>query len=90
MIQSGGILPDLLAAIPQIILLTIEEALKRGVKEAVTLAKNDAWELAKKKTEHFVHKGINEFNKKFTLSKGLEITLTKIKIKKYYKSNLSL
>ena len=48
MIQSGGILPDLLAAIPQIILLTIEEALKRGVKEAVTLAKNDAWELAKK------------------------------------------
>ena len=39
MIQSGGILVNSLSAIPQAMFLTGVEALKRGVKEGVTLTK---------------------------------------------------
>ena len=46
------------------------EALKRGVKEGVTLAQNSAPELAEKATEYYVNKGINKLNKIFTSSKG--------------------
>ena len=81
MIQSGRILGELLAAISQTIILTGAEALKRGVKEGVTLAKNAAPELFEKATKTYVNKGINELNKKFTSSKGSEITLTNDGIK---------
>ena len=77
MIQSGGILADLLAAIPQAIFLTRVEALKRGVKNALTLAKDAAPELVEKATEHFFNKGTNELNKRFTPSKSSRRTLTK-------------
>ena len=42
MIQSGGILSDLLADIPQVMFLTGIQALKREAKKVVTLAKNAA------------------------------------------------
>ena len=49
MIQSGEIIADLLAAIPQGIFLAKVETLKRWVK-SVTLAKNAATVLAEKST----------------------------------------
>ena len=66
MIRSGEIFADLLVAIPQAMFLTGVEALKRGVKKGVRLAKNKAPELAENGTEYFVNKRINELNKKFT------------------------
>ena len=45
MIQSGRILADLLASIPQETFLTGVEALKRGVKKGATLANIAAPEL---------------------------------------------
>ena len=44
--------------------LTGIKALKSGVKNGVTLEKNEAPELAEKATEYYVNKGINELNKK--------------------------
>ena len=48
MIQSGGFLIDLLAAIPQVIFLTGKQVLERRFKKGVTLAKNAAPELSQK------------------------------------------
>ena len=62
--QSGGVLVDILSAIPQAMFLTGIKALKSGVKNGVTLEKNEAPELAEKATEYYVNKGINELNKK--------------------------
>ena len=39
MIQSGGILGDLLVAIPQAMFLTGKEVLKRGLKKGITSEK---------------------------------------------------
>ena len=70
MIQSGGILADLLPAIPQAIFLPWVEAIKRGVKRGVTLAKNAALELPWKSTRLYGYKGMNELKKKFASSKS--------------------
>ena len=75
-IKSGGILADLLPAIPQAMFLTEKEVLKKGLKKDITIAKNAAPELAEKATEYYVNKGINELNKKPTSSKGSGVTLT--------------
>ena len=69
-IQSGGILADLLEAIPQAMFLTRVGALKKGVEKSVTLAKNAATKLAEKATESYAIKGINELDKNCTSSKG--------------------
>ena len=58
-IQSGGILDDLIAAIPQGMFLAPELAPK----------------LAEKVTRYYINKGINELNKKFASRKGSGITL---------------
>ena len=50
MIQSGGIIANLLVAIPQAIFLATEESLKRGLKKGITLAKKAVPELAEKTT----------------------------------------
>ena len=73
MIQSGGILGDVIAAIPQVIFLTRKEVLKK----VIFLAPKLAPKLAGKGTEYYINKEINELNKKFTLG----ITLTNNKIK---------
>ena len=75
-IKSGGILADLLPAIPQAMFLTEKEVLKKGLKKDITIAKNAAPELAEKATEYYVNKGINELHKKLTSSKGSGVTLT--------------
>ena len=80
-IQSGGILADLLAFILQVMYLTGAETLKKGGKKGVTLAKNAVPELAEKATWYYVNKGINQLNKKNTSSKGSGITLAKNEIK---------
>ena len=59
MIQSGLALADFFLAISKAIFLTRVEALKRGVKKGVILARNAAPELAEKATEYYVNKGIN-------------------------------
>ena len=79
--QSGGVLVDILSAIPQAMFLTGIKALKNGVKNGVTSEKNEAPELAEKATEYYVNKGINELNKKIASSKGTEINLTNNEIK---------
>ena len=40
------------------------EALKKGVKKGITLAKNAAPKLSEIGTEYYVNKGINELNRK--------------------------
>ena len=72
MIQSGWILGELIAGIPQLIFLMRKEVLKK----VMSLAKDAAPILAGKTTKYYVHKEINKFNKKFTSSKGSGITLT--------------
>ena len=62
--QSGGVLVDILSAIPQAMFLTGIKALRNGVKNGVTSEKNEAPELAEKATEYYVNKGTNELNKK--------------------------
>ena len=52
MIQSGGILGNLLVAISQVMFLTGKEVLKREIEKGITLPKNSAPELAEKATEH--------------------------------------
>ena len=47
-------------------------------------------ELARKATEYYINKGINEFNKTFTSSKDSWITLTNNKIKDILKVIKSL
>ena len=73
MAQSGGILGDLLVALPQAMFLAGKEALKKGISLAPKLAPI----LAEKAT----HKGINEVNKKFVSDKGSGTTLTNNEIK---------
>ena len=85
MIQSGGILGDLLMAIPQVMFLAGKEALKK-----VSLAPKLAPILAEKATEYYINKGINELNKKFKSSKGTGITLTNNEIKDIMKMIKSL
>ena len=70
--------------------LTEVEALKRGVKKGLTLTKITVTELAEKATEYYVSKGINELNKKFTLSSGSGITPTKNEMKDIMKVTKSL
>ena len=82
MMQSGGILGDLIVAIPQVIFLTGKDSLKKDVSLAL--------KLARKATEYYINKGINELNKKFTISKCLEITLTNNEIKDIMKVIKSL
>ena len=49
-IPSGGILSDLLMALPQPMFVTGIEVFKRGIKKGITLAKNAAPGLAKRAT----------------------------------------
>ena len=72
MIQSGWILGELIAGIPQLIFLMRKEVLKK----VMPLAKDAAPVLAGKTTKYNVNKEINKFNKKFTSSKGSGIILT--------------
>ena len=62
MIQSGGILGELLAAIPQAMFLSGREVLREGISLAPKLAPK----LAEKATEYYINKRINELNKKST------------------------
>ena len=55
MLQSGGILGELLVAIPQTKFLTGKEALKKGTLLAP--------KLAEKATEYYINKGINKLNR---------------------------
>ena len=70
MIQSGGILGELIAGIPQLMFLTGKEVLRKGI----SLTKDAAPILVGKATEYYVNKEINKLNKKVTSSKGLGIT----------------
>ena len=70
MIQSGGILGELIAGIPQLMFLTGKEVLRKGI----SLTKDAAPTLVGKTTEYYVNKEINKLNKKVTSSKGLGIT----------------
>ena len=56
MILSGGITDDLFTALQRTKFLTRQEALKRGVKKGVALAKNATPESAEKATKYYVHK----------------------------------
>ena len=73
MIQSRGILGDLIAAIPQVMFLAKTEALKK-----VNNWHQNQW---KKATKYYINKGINKINKRFTSSKGPGVTLTNNEIK---------
>ena len=64
MIQSGGILSELLVATPQAMFLAGKVALIKRISLALKLAPK----LAEKGTECYVNKGINVLNKKFTSS----------------------
>ena len=77
MAQSGGILGDLLVALPQAMFLAGKEALKKGISLAPKLAPI----LAEKATQCYINKGINEVNKKFASDKGSGTTLTNNEIK---------
>ena len=77
MIQSRGILGELLVAIPHAMFLARKKALKKGI----SLAPKIAPKLAGKATEYYINKGINELNEKFTSSKGSGRTLTYNEIK---------
>ena len=59
MLQSGGILGELLVAIPQTKFLAGKEALKNST----LLAPNLAPKLAEKATEYYINKGINKLNR---------------------------
>ena len=61
MIQSGGILGDLIEGIPQLMYLVGKEVLEKGI----SVAKDAAPMLAGKATEYYTNKGINKRNKKF-------------------------
>ena len=63
---------------------------KDALKKGITLAKVAAPGLAKKATEYYVNKGINELNKKFTSTKGSGITLTSNEVKDIIKVIKSL
>ena len=71
MIQSGGIISELIAAIPQAMFLAGRDVLKKGI----SLARKLAPALAGKATEYYINKEINTLNKKFPSSKGSGITL---------------
>ena len=64
MIQSGGSLGELIAAIPGVMFLAWKEALKKGISPTPALAR--------KATEYYINKGVNELDKKFTSNKGSE------------------
>ena len=70
MIQLGGILGELIIALPY-------AASKAGTQELIKKAP----ELIKHATKYFVNKGIDRFIKDFTLSEGSGITVKKIEIK---------
>ena len=53
----------------------------KSIKKGVTLVRDAAPESAEKATEHYVNKGINKLDKKFTKRKGSGITLAKNEIK---------
>ena len=72
MIQSGGDLGELIAAIPGALFPAGKELLKKGISLAPKLAPA----LAEKATQYYINEWINEVNKKFTVSKGSGITLT--------------
>ena len=55
MIQLGGILSNLIAAIPQVMFLTGKEVLTTDISLAP--------KLAGKAAEYYINKGINELNK---------------------------
>ena len=75
MIQSGGILGELLLGLPY-------ELLKKGTKELIKRTPKINWDA----TRHIVNKGINKLLKKITLSKGSRITLKVYGIMKVIKS----
>ena len=77
MVQSRGVLGELLVAVSHVMFLAGKEALKKGK----SLAPKLALKLAEQATEYYINKEINELNKKFTSSKGLEINLRNNKIK---------
>ena len=68
MIQSGGILGELLIALPY-------APSKAGTQELIKKAP----ELTKHATKYFVNKGIDRFIIDFTLSEGSGITVKKLK-----------
>ena len=79
MIQSGGILGELLVALPY------------GVLEAVTQElKKRAPVVTRGATRYFVHKGINRLKKDFIVKEGWWITLTNNEIKDFTKVFKSL
>ena len=82
MIQSGGILGDLIAALQQVMYLTGKEVWKKDISLAP--------KLAGKATEYHINKGINELSKKFTSRKGSGIPLTNDEIKDIIKVIKSL
>ena len=77
MIQSGGILGELIIAIPQVMFHVGIEVLKKGI----SLAPKTAPALAGEVAEYYVNKGVNELNKKFTSTRGSGIALTENEIK---------
>ena len=87
MIQSGGILGESLVAMPHAMFLA---GRKRSIKRGISLALKIATKLAEKATEYYINRGINELNKKFTLSKGSGITLRNNEIKDIMKVIQSL
>ena len=75
MIQSGGILGELLVALPY------------GVLEAVTQElKKRAPVVTRGATRYFVHKGINRLKKRFSCKRRLMNNSNKQWNKRYYKS----
>ena len=86
MIQSEGILGDLIAAIIQVMFLTEKELLRKGISLAAKVASI----LAGNATEYYINKGINKLNKKFTSSTGSRITQTNNEIKDILKVIKSL
>ena len=76
MIQSGRNMGDLIAAIPQVMLLAGKEALKKGISLAAKLAPG-----LTSKAVDYIDKGINELNKKFEsiISSGITLANNKIK-----------
>ena len=77
--QSGGTLPELLGGIPYIFA-------KEGTKQLMKRAP----EITIGLTRYFVNKKISELDKKFTSSKGSEITLANDEIKDIMKVIKSL
>ena len=88
MIQSRGSLPELIAAI--YITSNVSSRKRRILKRYFLLAPEVAPALARKATEYYINKGVNELNKKFSSSKSLGITLTNNEIKDIMKVLKSL